>query len=192
MKKIFHHEIRLRIKVYDCRNIINLIVHRRITLEWRFRQKPNTQRNQTLSWNWNKVSLPTVAKKIPGEFCRESTKTDGLDNIIKAYKKRPRQPEHCRYIYIDANGSSLGVATLDRIHRALKDFQRAITIYAYADDHTQREYLLSAIADSVVLNPVGAIDFRGLASQIMFVKGLYDKLGIEVQVLKVGTYKSKR
>ena len=83
------------------------------------------------------------------------------------------------------------VASLERIHRSLKDFKESDKfIYAYADDYTQREYLLSAVADSVVLNPVGAIDFRGLASQIMFVKGLYDKLGIEVQVLKVGTYKS--
>ena len=141
-----------------------------------------------------KLDLGIVTDRSQEDFMSvlfgNQQKTDGLDNIIKAIKTAKTNP-NIAGIYIDANGSSLGVATLDRIHRALKDFKESDKfIYAYADDYTQREYLLSAIADSVVLNPVGAIDFRGLASQIMFVKGLYDKLGIEVQVLKVGTYKS--
>lgn len=90
-----------------------------------------------------------------------------------------------------AHGMNMGIATLDRIHRALIDFKESGKfVYAYADTYSQREYLLSAAADSVMLNPVGAVDFRGLAGQVMFWKGLYDKLGIEMQILKVGTYKS--
>lgn len=156
-----------------------------VSTETEYTAKPNTIM---------KLDLGIVTDRSQEDFMSvlfgNQQKTDGLDNIIKAIKTAKTNP-NIAGIYIDANGSSLGVATLDRIHRALKDFKESDKfIYAYADDYTQREYLLSAIADSVVLNPVGAIDFRGLASQIMFVKGLYDKLGIEVQVLKVGTYKS--
>ena len=117
-------------------------------------------------------------------------KSDGLDNIIRAIETA-KDNKNIVGIYIDASGMSAGIATLDRIHRALIDFKESGKfVYAYADDYTQREYLLSAAADSVMLNPVGAIDFRGMAGQITFLKGLYDKLGIEMQVLKVGTYKS--
>ena len=156
-----------------------------VSTETEYTAKPNTIM---------KLDLGIVTDRSQEDFMSvlfgNQQKTDGLDNIIKAIKTAKTNP-NIAGIYIDANGSSLGVATLDRIHRALKDFKESDKfIYAYADDYTQREYLLSAVADSVVLNPVGAIDFRGLASQIMFVKGLYDKLGIEVQVLKVGTYKS--
>lgn len=117
-------------------------------------------------------------------------KSDGLDNIIRAIETA-KDNKNIVGIYIDASGMSAGIATLDRIHRALIDFKESGKfVYAYADNYTQREYLLSAAADSVMLNPVGAIDFRGMAGQITFLKGLYDKLGIEMQVLKVGTYKS--
>ena len=117
-------------------------------------------------------------------------KSDGLDNILKAIETA-KENKNIDGIYIDAGGLNVGIATLDRIHRALVDFKESGKfVYAYADTYSQREYLLSAAADSVMLNPVGAIDFRGLASQVMFLKGLYDKLGIEMQVLKVGTYKS--
>ena len=124
-----------------------------VSTETEYTAKPNTIM---------KLDLGIVTDRSQEDFMSvlfgNQQKTDGLDNIIKAIKTAKTNP-NIAGIYIDANGSSLGVATLDRIHRALKDFK-------------------------------GAIDFRGLASQIMFVKGLYDKLGIEVQVLKVGTYKS--
>lgn len=127
---------------------------------------------------------------VMGIILGNQQKTDGLDNILKAIETA-KQNKNIAGIYIDANGMAMGIATLDRIHRALIDFKESGKfVYAYADNYSQREYLLSAAADSVVLNPVGAIDFRGLASQVMFLKGLYDKLGIEMQVLKVGTYKS--
>ena len=117
-------------------------------------------------------------------------KSDGLDNILKAIATA-KTSRHIAGIYIDAHGMNMGIATLDRIHRALIDFKESGKfVYAYADTYSQREYLLSAAADSVMLNPVGAVDFRGLAGQVMFWKGLYDKLGIEMQILKVGTYKS--
>lgn len=141
-----------------------------------------------------KLDLGTVTERsqedVMGFLLGNSQKSDGLNNIIKAIETA-KTNKNIAGIYIDAGGMNMGIATLDRIHRALLDFKESGKfVYAYADTYTQREYLLSAAADSVMLNPVGAIDFRGLASQVMFMKGLYDKLGIEMQVLKVGTYKS--
>lgn len=141
-----------------------------------------------------KLDLGSVTERsqedIMGLLLGNQQKSDGLDNILKAIKTA-KENKNIDGIYIDAGGLNVGIATLDRIHRALVDFKESGKfVYAYADTYSQREYLLSAAADSVMLNPVGGIDFRGLASQVMFLKGLYDKLGIEMQVLKVGTYKS--
>lgn len=141
-----------------------------------------------------KLDLGTVTERsqedVMGLLMGNQEKSDGLDNILKAIATA-KTNRHIDGIYIDAHGMNMGIATLDRIHRALIDFKESGKfVYAYADTYSQREYLLSAAADSVMLNPVGAVDFRGLAGQVMFWKGLYDKLGIEMQILKVGTYKS--
>lgn len=141
-----------------------------------------------------KLDLGTVSERsqedVMGLLTGNQQKSDGLDNILKAIETA-KTNRYIDGIYIDAHGMNMGIATLDRIHRALVDFKESGKfVYAYADTYSQREYLLSAAADSVMLNPVGAVDFRGLAGQVMFWKGLYDKLGIEMQILKVGTYKS--
>ena len=155
------------------------------TTETEYTAKPNTILKLDLG-----VVSDRSQEDYMGLLLGTQQKTDGLDNILKAIETA-KQNKNIAGIYIDANGMAMGMATLDRIHRALEDFKESGKfVYAYADNYSQREYLLSAAADSVMLNPVGAIDFRGLAGQVTFMKGLYDKLGIEMQVLKVGTYKS--
>ena len=155
------------------------------TTETEYTAKPNTILKLDLG-----VVSDRSQEDYMGLLLGTQQKTDGLDNILKAIETA-KQNKNIAGIYIDANGMAMGMATLDRIHRALDDFKESGKfVYAYADNYSQREYLLSAAADSVILNPVGAIDFRGLAGQVTFMKGLYDKLGIEMQVLKVGTYKS--
>lgn len=94
-------------------------------------------------------------------------------------------------IYIDAAGSSMGVASRQELIEALTEFkQSGKWIYAYADNYTQGDYLIASVADKIFLNPVGNVDIRGIGMQIPFYTGLLDKLGIKVQVVKVGTYKS--
>ncbi len=142
-----------------------------------------------------KLDLGTVTERsqedIMSLFSGEMPNaTNGLNEIIKAIQTAKTNP-NIAGIYIDAKGTTAGIATLDRIHRELQSFKESGKfIYAYADNYTQREYLLSAVADSVILNPVGSLDFRGLCSEVAFFKGLIDKLGVEMQILKVGTYKS--
>lgn len=96
-------------------------------------------------------------------------------------------------IYIDCRGASAGVATLQSIRQAIQRFKKRAPnkwVYAYGDSYSQGDYLVASVADSVFINPVGELDLHGLSSQTMYFKDLLDKLGVDVQVVKVGTYKS--
>ena len=94
-------------------------------------------------------------------------------------------------IYLDCYGSELGIASRQEIVEAIADFkQSGKWVYAYADNYVQGDYYIASVADSIFLNPIGAIDIHGLSATTFFYKGLMDKIGIEAQILKVGTYKS--
>lgn len=80
---------------------------------------------------------------------------------------------------------------LKLIRDALKDFKESGKfIVAYSDTYTQNLYYLSSVADKVLLNPQGMLEWRGLAATPMFFKDLLEKIGVEMQIFKVGTYKS--
>ena len=114
----------------------------------------------------------------------------GLDDIIASIQKA-KENEDIKGIYLEAVSLESGFASLEAIRNALIDFkQSGKFIVAYADTYTQGMYYLSSVADKILLNPYGMIEWRGLASVPMFYKGLMDKLGIEMQIFKVGTYKS--
>lgn len=116
--------------------------------------------------------------------------TYGLDDILASIKKA-KEHENIKGIYIQANHLSTSFASLQEIRNALIDFKASGKfIVAYGDFYTQGLYYISSVADKVMLNPKGRIDWRGLASVPVFYKELLDKLGIEMQVFKVGTYKS--
>lgn len=80
---------------------------------------------------------------------------------------------------------------MQEIRNALLDFKESGKfVIAYADSYTQGLYYLSSAADKVLLNPKGMIEWRGIASAPLFYKDLLQKIGVEMQVFKVGTYKS--
>ena len=82
-------------------------------------------------------------------------------------------------------------ASLQEIRNALLDFKESGKfVIAYADSYTQGLYYLSSAADKVLLNPKGMIEWRGIASTPLFYKDLLQKIGVEMQIFKVGTYKS--
>jgi protease-4 len=84
-----------------------------------------------------------------------------------------------------------GYAAMREIREALINFKKSGKfIYAYADNYTQSNYYLVSIADKLMLNSYGTVDFKGLSAQPVFYKNALDKLGIEMQVVKVGSYKS--
>ncbi len=103
------------------------------------------------------------------------------------------QDEKIIGIYIKGSNTpgATGLANLQEIRQALQRFRETgKTIIAYDLDWTEREYYLGSVADEIVINPLGALEFNGLSSQTMFLSGALDKFGIGVQVTRVGKYKS--
>ena len=120
----------------------------------------------------------------------QGEKTIGLNDIL-ANIKRARTDENIKGIFLDESYMLSGQATTEEIRNALIDFKRSGKfVIAYSEVYTQGFYYLASVADKVYINPKGIFEFRGFSSQITFLKGALDKLGIEAQVIKVGTYKS--
>jgi protease-4 len=93
-------------------------------------------------------------------------------------------------IYLDASSVSAGTANIDVIRRSLEDFKSSGKfVVAYGDDYTQGCYYLASVADKVFMNPQGILQLSGLVSKTTFYKGILEKMGIEMQVFKVGTFK---
>ena len=114
----------------------------------------------------------------------------GLDDILSSIKKA-KENENIKGIYIQANYLTCGYSSLEEIRDALQDFKESGKfIVAYADTYTQGLYYLSSVADKVLLNPKGMIEWKGLSASPIFYKDLLDKIGVEMQIFKVGTYKS--
>lgn len=80
---------------------------------------------------------------------------------------------------------------MQEIRQALADFKESGKfIIAYGGGYSQSGYYLASIADKIILNPSGSISWHGLSAQTLFVKDLLKKVGINVQIFRVGTYKS--
>ena len=121
---------------------------------------------------------------------KDDYKTYGLDDILSSIKKA-KENEDIKGIYIQATSLGAGFASLEEIRNALKDFKESGKfVVAYGDAYTQGLYYLSSVADKVLLNPQGMLEWRGLAATPTFFKDLLEKVGVEMQVFKVGTYKS--
>lgn len=114
----------------------------------------------------------------------------GLDDILEAIKKA-KDNDEVKGIYLRAAQFDCGIASTEPIRRALLDFKESGKfVVAYGDFYMQNTYYVASVADMVILNPKGAVDFHGLSSNIVFTKNMTDKLGIKMQVFKVGTFKS--
>lgn len=134
----------------------------------------------------NQESLEGVFSKLMGN----DSGTYGLDDILASIKKA-KENEDIKGIYIKATSLGTSYASLQAVRNALADFKTSGKfIVAYSDNYSQGLYYLSSVADKVLLNPKGMIEWRGIASAPIFYKDLLEKLGIEMQIFKVGTYKS--
>lgn len=114
----------------------------------------------------------------------------GLDDILYSIE-RAKENEKIKGIYIYSGMFTASSATLKEIRDALIDFKKTGKfVVAYSDTYLQGGYYLSSIADKVIVNPKGNLDLHGLSVTNTFYKGLFDKLGVEMQIFKVGTFKS--
>jgi protease-4 len=120
----------------------------------------------------------------------DDNKDVGLNDILADIKKA-KTDDNIKGIFLDESYIESQQATVEEIRNALIDFKKSGKfIIAYGEVYTQSFYYLASVADKVYINPKGIFEFKGFSSQITFLKGALDKLGIEAQIIKVGTYKS--
>ena len=118
------------------------------------------------------------------------TKNIGLTDVIDAIGAA-KTDENIKGISILNNNSSLGMAQSKAVRDALEDFKTSGKfVMAYANTYSQKEYYLNSVANTVYLNPVGDLDFKGLSSDLLFFKDFQDKTGVKMEVIRHGKYKS--
>ncbi|MEY8019480.1 signal peptide peptidase SppA [Muriicola sp. SD30] len=114
----------------------------------------------------------------------------GLDDILHAIEVA-REDDKIEGISIKSQFVMAGWSQVKAIRDALRDFRESGKfVYTYADLLMQKDYFLASVADSVFLNPVGNLDFRGLSAEILFFKELQEKTGVKMEVVRHGKYKS--
>ena len=114
-----------------------------------------------------------------------------LLTLIKGLKIA-KNDNNIKGVYLDCRGMASGMSSLYELREALKDYKQSKKfVYAFGDEAImQSDYYLASIADSIFLNPEGMVDIHGLGSATPYMKKLLDKVGVEMQVVRVGTFKS--
>ncbi|MBO4964679.1 MAG: signal peptide peptidase SppA [Muribaculaceae bacterium] len=113
-----------------------------------------------------------------------------LNRIVDAIREGADNKK-VKGIYLKCDGVSAAPATLHALRDALADFKKQNKfIYAYGGNYSQGDYYVASIADSIFMNPQGMLSLHGISGSTPFYKGLFDKLGVQFQVIKVGTFKS--
>ncbi|TAI46993.1 signal peptide peptidase SppA [Flagellimonas allohymeniacidonis] len=114
----------------------------------------------------------------------------GLDDILHTIKVAASDKD-IRGISLTTSFLQAGLAQTQEIRKALVDFKLSGKfVYAHSDFFTQKDYYLASVADKIYLNPVGAMDFKGLATEVLYFKDLQEKSGIKMEVIRHGKYKS--
>ena len=114
-----------------------------------------------------------------------------LDVTLDAIKTA-KDNSNIKGIFIECNSCGGGLASLYEVRQAIQDFKESGKfVIAYGHEGImQSDYYIASVADSILLNPVGIVDIHGLSSTIPFFKNLLDKVGVEMQIIRVGTFKS--
>ena len=114
----------------------------------------------------------------------------GLNAILNAIENA-KTDTNIKGISIESNFINAGLAQTQAIRDKLIEFKESGKfVMAYGDMYDQKKYYLSTAADSVFLNPVGSLDFKGLSMEVMYLKDIQDKTGIKMEVIRHGKYKS--
>ena len=115
----------------------------------------------------------------------------GLNTLVSAIENAAEN-DKVEGIYLECNGVSAAPATLEKVRKSLKQFKKSgkwIAAYGH-EGINQADYYLASVADSIYLNPVGAVDLHGMGGMTPYMKKLLDKVGVEMQIVRVGTFKS--
>jgi len=141
------------------------------------------------------LQTPYPIKDYSGEdktapFAGLFSQEQGLDDILHAIEVA-QEDDKIEGISINSNYLMAGIAQTQALRAALQRFKESGKfIYAYGDFYTQKDYYLASVADSIFLNPVGIMDFKGLSAEVLYFKDLQEKTGVKMEVVRHGKYKS--
>lgn len=153
-------------------------------------KKVSVKPNSVLELNFKNL-IPEKTNNVPMDpFDLDQKNVLGLSDMVAAIRRAKEDPD-IKGIYINATYVMAGKATASTLREALADFKSSGKfIVSYANYYTQSAYHIASVSDSILLNPIGAVDFRGLSSTIAFFKGTLDKLDVQMRIFYAGKFKS--
>jgi protease-4 len=136
----------------------------------------------------NDATMPFNFDMLSGFSLRDGSSLTTICQAIDAAEA----DSHIAGIYLNTDGMTASPATITAIRERLERYKANTGrfIVAYNDSYSTGQYYLASVADSLYINPLGEITWNGMSTVQPYLKGLYDKLGIEMQIFRVGTFKS--
>lgn len=148
------------------------------------------EENSVIELDLSKVTLDYAGKTNYKDFNYFEADHNGVTDILNAIEAA-KKDEKIKGISILNNQSQLGLAQMKSVRDKLEEFKKTGKfVYAYANYYSQGEYYLNSVANQIYLNPVGEVDFKGLAAEILYLKELQEKSGVKFEVIRHGKYKS--
>ena len=152
---------------------------------------PKVNDNSVLVLDLNGVMQERSEDDFYGFLTGGEMSSLGLDDLTEAVEKA-KADVNVKGIYIEAGMFAPdGPASVQALRDKLVDFKKSGKwIVAYGDQYTQSAYWLCSVADKVIVNPEGMVDWHGLCTETMYFKDLMAKFGVKMQIAKVGKFKS--
>ncbi|WP_298221643.1 signal peptide peptidase SppA [Flavobacterium sp.] len=146
--------------------------------------------NSVIELDLSEVTNDYAGKFNYKDFDYFDARHDGLSDVIKAIEAA-KDDSDIKGISILNDNSNLGMAQIKTVRKALDDFKKSGKfVFAYGNTFSQKEYYLNSVANTIYLNPIGEMEFKGLSTELLFFKDFQDKYGIKMEVIRHGKYKS--
>jgi protease-4 len=154
-------------------------------------QSVEVKENSVIELNLSQIQYDYAGKFSDPWVTAFSNETQiGLTDVIAAIKAA-KNDENIKVISILNNYSSLGMAQSKAVRDALEDFKKSGKfVMAYANSYSQQDYYLNSVANTIYINPVGEMEFKGMSSDVLFFKDFQENTGVKMEVIRHGKYKS--
>ena len=146
--------------------------------------------NSVIELDLSEIKEDYAGKTNYKDFDYFAANHDGLSDVLKAIEYA-KTDDKIKGISILNDVSDLGIAQTKALRDQLEDFKKSGKFfYSYGNTYSQKDYYLNSVANTIYINPIGELDFKGLSAEIMFYKDFEEKSGLKMEVIRHGKYKS--
>ncbi len=146
--------------------------------------------NSVIELDLSEIKEDYAGKTNYKDFDYFAANHDGLSDVLKAIEYA-KTDDKIKGISILNDVSNLGIAQTKALRDQLEDFKKSGKfVYSYGNTYSQKDYYLNSVANTIYINPIGELDFKGLSAEIMFYKDFEEKSGLKMEVIRHGKYKS--